>query len=422
MISINDIRSKPEKIKEVLKSKGYNGSINDIITIDENFRKLTHSIETLRAQKNNVSEKVAEAKRSGEDTQNKIKEMRTLGDEIKSLEISSNELKLKLISNLEEIPNMPDNSVPIGIDENDNVIVREWGEKPVFNFKEKSHLELGKSLNLIDMERGAKISGSGFPLYVGKGAELERRIINSMIDHHVNDYNFTEMFPPVLMLEESMKTTGQLPKFKDDMYLTDLDELYLAPTAEVPITNVHRNEIISETELPINYVAYSPCFRRESGSYGKDTRGLLRLHQFNKVEMVKFVKPVDSYKSLEALTLQAESILQKLGITYRVVELCTGDLSFAAAKCYDIEIWAPGEKKWLEVSSCSNFEDFQARRGKIRYRREEDKKVELLHTLNGSGLATPRLMVALLETYQTEDGRIEFSDSAADFIGIKEIS
>ena len=422
MISINDIRSKPEKIKEALKSKGYNGSINDIITIDENFRKLIHKIETLRAQKNNVSEEVAEAKRSGEDVQNKIKEMRTLGDEIKSLEISSNELKLKLISNLEEIPNIPDSSVPIGIDENDNVIVREWGEKRVFNFKEKSHQELGKSLNLIDMERGAKISGSGFPLYVGKGAELERRIINSMIDHHVNDYNFTEMFPPVLMLEKSMKTTGQLPKFKDDMYLTDLDELYLAPTAEVPITNVHRNEIISETELPINYVAYSPCFRRESGSYGKDTRGLLRLHQFNKVEMVKFVKPVDSYKSLEALTLQAESILQKLEITYRVVELCTGDLSFAAAKCYDIEIWAPGEKKWLEVSSCSNFEDFQARRGKIRYRREEDKKVDLLHTLNGSGLATPRLMVALLETYQTEDGRIEFSDSAADFIGIKEIS
>ena len=422
MISINDIRSKPEKIKEALKSKGYNGSINDIITIDENFRKLIHRIETLRAQKNIVSEQVDKAKRTGEDTQNKIIEMRTLGDEIKSLEISSNELKLKLILNLEEIPNIPDSSVPIGIDENDNVIVREWGEKPVFNFKEKPHLELGKSLNLIELERGAKISGSGFPLYVGKGAELERRIINSMIDHHVNDYNFTEMFPPVLMLEESMKTTGQLPKFKGDMYLTNLDELYLAPTAEVPITNVHRNEIISETELPINYVAYSPCFRRESGSYGKDTRGLLRLHQFNKVEMVKFVKPVDSYKSLEALTLQAESILQKLGITYRVVELCTGDLSFAAAKCYDIEIWAPGEKKWLEVSSCSNFEDYQARRGKIRYRREEDKKVDLLHTLNGSGLATPRLMVALLETYQTEDGSIEFSDSAADFIGIKEIS
>ena len=243
-----------------------------------------------------------------------------------------------------------------------------------------------------------------------------------MIEHHVNDYNFIEMFPPVLMVEESMRTTGQLPKFKEDMYFTELDQLYLAPTAEVPITNVHRNEIISESELPIEYVAYSPCFRRESGSYGKDTRGLLRLHQFNKVEMVKFVKPVDSYKALEEITLQAESILQKLGIAYRVVELCTGDLSFAAAKCYDLEIWSPGEKKWLEVSSCSNFEDFQARRGKIRYRSEGDGKVDFLHTLNGSGLATPRLMVALLETYQTEDGRIEFSEPAADFIGIKEIS
>ena len=243
-----------------------------------------------------------------------------------------------------------------------------------------------------------------------------------MIEHHVNDYNFIEMFPPVLMTEESMRTTGQLPKFKEDMYFTELDQLYLAPTAEVPITNVHRNEIISESELPIEYVAYSPCFRRESGSYGKDTRGLLRLHQFNKVEMVKFVKPVDSYKALEEITLQAESILQKLGIAYRVVELCTGDLSFAAAKCYDLEIWSPGEKKWLEVSSCSNFEDFQTRRGKIRYRSEGDGKVDFLHTLNGSGLATPRLMVALLETYQTEDGRIEFSEPAADFIGIKEIS
>ena len=348
--------------------------------------------------------------------------MRSLGDEIKTLELSSKDLKIKLSSKLEEIPNVPDDSVPIGRDEKDNIIVREWGNKPVFNFKEKSHMELAKLLNLLDFERGSKISGSGFPLYIGKGAELERRIINSMIEHHVNDYNFIEMFPPVLMVEESMRTTGQLPKFKEDMYFTELDQLYLAPTAEVPITNVHRNEIISESELPIEYVAYSPCFRRESGSYGKDTRGLLRLHQFNKVEMVKFVKPVDSYKALEELTLQAESILQKLGVAYRVVELCTGDLSFAAAKCYDLEVWSPGEKKWLEVSSCSNFEDFQARRGKIRYRSEGDGKVDFLHTLNGSGLATPRLMVALLETYQTEDGRIEFSEPAADFIGIKEIS
>ena len=242
-----------------------------------------------------------------------------------------------------------------------------------------------------------------------------------MIDHHIDKYDFIEIFPPVLILEESMRTTGQLPKFKEDMYLSELDNLYLAPTAEVPVTNIHRDEIILESDLPINYVAYSPCFRRESGSYGKDTRGLLRLHQFNKVEMVKFVKPEDSYAALEELVLQAESILQLLGLTYRVIELCSGDLSFSAAKCYDIEIWSPGEKQWLEVSSCSNFEDFQSRRGKIRYRSAVDKKVNLLHTLNGSGLATPRLMVALLETYQTKSGSIIFSDSASEFLGMKEL-
>jgi seryl-tRNA synthetase len=347
--------------------------------------------------------------------------MKKLGDIIKALELELVELKSQLSLKLEEMPNIPHASVPQGKNEKENVIIREWGNKAVFNFKEKTHQELGKNLKLFDFERGSKISGSGFPLYTGKGAQLERKLINSMIDHHVINFDFKEMFPPVLILEESMRTTGQLPKFKEDMYLSDLDQLYLAPTAEVPITNIHRDEIILEDDLPINYVAYSPCFRRESGSYGKDSRGLLRLHQFNKVEMVKFVKPEESYEDLEQLVLQAESILQKLGITYRVVELCTGDLSFSAAKCYDIEIWSPGEKQWLEVSSCSNFEDFQSRRGKIRYRSKSDKKVRLLHTLNGSGLATPRLMVALLETYQTEDGGIIFSDSAADFIGMKEI-
>tara|TARA_B100000424_G_scaffold244191_1_gene214294 strand:+ start:1446 stop:2714 length:1269 start_codon:yes stop_codon:yes gene_type:complete len=422
MISIKDIRTNSQNIVTALRSKGFNDSINDIIALDESLRKTTHTIEQLRAKKNIASEQVALSKRNGENSDVKIKEMRDLGDNIKILEAELHTLKFDLTSLLEQVPNLPHRSVPIGTDENDNVIVREWGEKTVFDFNEKTHLELSASLNLLDLARGAKISGAGFPVYVGKGAELERRLINCMIDHHITEYNFTEIYPPVLMLEESMKTTGQLPKFKEDMYLTDVDQLYLAPTAEVPITNIHRNEIIPESDLPINYVAYSPCFRRESGSYGKDTRGLLRLHQFNKVEMVKFVRPVDSYRSLEKLTLQAESILQKLGITYRVVELCTGDLSFAAAKCYDIEIWSPGEKRWLEVSSCSNFEDFQARRGMIRYRKEKDNKVDLLHTLNGSGLATPRLMVSLLETYQTKNGTIEFSDSAAEFIGIKEIS
>tara|TARA_B110000014_G_C20086256_1_gene568162 strand:+ start:22 stop:756 length:735 start_codon:yes stop_codon:yes gene_type:complete len=243
-----------------------------------------------------------------------------------------------------------------------------------------------------------------------------------MINHHEVEFGFKEIFPPVLMKKESMLTTGQLPKFQEDMYHTEIDNLYLAPTAEVPVTNLHREEIINESELPINYVAYSPCFRRESGSYGKDTRGLLRVHQFNKVELVKFTTPDSSYDELEALTLQAESVLKKLGLHYRVVELCTADLSFAAAKCFDLEIWAPGEEKWLEVSSCSNFESFQARRGNIRYRRSDNNRVEYLHTLNGSGVATPRLMVALLETYQIADGSIVFPETVAEFLGIQRIN
>ena len=421
MISIKDIRERPKFVQDALTQKGYEGSISDVRNIDSEYRNITMALENNRAEKNLVSKKVATLKRVGENADDKIAEMKKLGDLIKSLELELVDLKSKLSLKLEEMPNIPHSSVPQGKNEKENVIIREWGNKAVFNFKEKTHQELGKNLKLFDFERGSKISGSGFPLYTGKGAQLERKLINSMIDHHVINFDFKEMFPPVLILEESMRTTGQLPKFKEDMYLSDLDQLYLAPTAEVPITNIHRDEIILEDDLPINYVAYSPCFRRESGSYGKDSRGLLRLHQFNKVEMVKFVKPEESYEDLEQLVLQAESILQKLGITYRVVELCTGDLSFSAAKCYDIEIWSPGEKQWLEVSSCSNFEDFQSRRGKIRYRSKSDKKVRLLHTLNGSGLATPRLMVALLETYQTEDGGIIFSDSAADFIGMKEI-
>ena len=422
MISIKTIREKPQSVQDILDLKGYEGSISKIHSLDENYRTINKKLEGFRARKNKVSEQVAISKRDGTDSNDQIVEMRKLGEDIKQLESELNRAKKELNTKLDEIPNLPHSSVPKGKDEKDNVIIREWGSKKVFDFTEKTHLELSKDLGLIDLERGAKISGSGFPIYTGKGAKLERSLINSMIDHHTEQYGFTEIFPSVLILEESMRTTGQLPKFKEDMYLSDLDNLYLAPTAEVPITNMHRQEIIPESELPINYVAYSPCFRRESGSYGKDTRGLLRLHQFNKVEMVKFVKPEESYDALEDLVLQAESILKILGITYRVVELCAGDLSFSAAKCYDIEIWSPGEKKWLEVSSCSNFEDFQTRRGKIRFRGEIDKKVNLLHTLNGSGLATPRLMVALLETYQKEDGKIVFSNSAAGFLGIRELN
>ena len=422
MISIKIIRKNPQSVQDILNLKGYQGSITKIHSLDENYRNINKKLEDHRAQKNKVSEQVALLKKDGKDSNDQIVEMRKLGKKVKALEGKLSKVKKELSSKLDEIPNLPHPSVPKGKDEKDNVVIREWGDKKVFDFAEKTHLELSKDLGLIDLERGAKISGNGFPIYTGKGAKLERSLINSMIDHHTDQYDFTEIFPSVLISEESMRTTGQLPKFKEDMYLSELDNLYLAPTAEVPITNMHRQEIIPESELPINYVAYSPCFRRESGSYGKDTRGLLRLHQFNKVEMVKFVKPEESYDALEDLVLQAESILKILGITYRVVELCAGDLSFSAAKCYDIEIWSPGEKKWLEVSSCSNFEDFQTRRGKIRFRGEIDKKVNLLHTLNGSGLATPRLMVALLETYQKEDGKIVFSNSAAGFLGIRELN
>ena len=422
MISIKIIRENPKFVQDILDQKGYEGSISKIHTLDEHYRMINKKLEDSRALKIKVSEQVALSKRDGTDSKEQIAEMRKLGKHTKQLESELKKIKKELNIKLDEIPNLPHSSVPKGKDEEANVVIREWGSKKVFDFPEKTHLELSKNLGLIDFERGAKISGSGFPIYTGKGAKLERSLINSMIDHHTDQYAFKEIFPSVLILEESMRTTGQLPKFKQDMYLSELDNLYLAPTAEVPITNMHRQEIIPESKLPINYVAYSPCFRRESGSYGKDTRGLLRLHQFNKVEMVKFVKPEDSYDALEDLVLQAESILKILGITYRVVELCTGDLSFSAAKCYDIEIWSPGEKQWLEVSSCSNFEDFQARRGKIRFRNETDKKVNLLHTLNGSGLATPRLMVALLETYQNESGNIIFSDSAAEFLGMKEIN
>ncbi|MEE2765635.1 MAG: serine--tRNA ligase [Candidatus Neomarinimicrobiota bacterium] len=422
MISLSVIRQNPEIVKEGVNKKGSTVSVSEILDLDGKNRTLQYRIGKMRAERNRVSEAIGNAKRKNENADQAIESMRQLGDALKSIESESRTIKTALNALLNQIPNLPHESVPSGNDDNGNVIVREWGDIPDFDYQPRKHTTLGESLELFDMVRGSKISGSGFPLYIGKGAALERKLINVMLDHHIRKYNFTEIYPPVLMLEESMRTTGQLPKFEEEMYHTELDHLYLAPTAEVPVTNIHRNEILNEDDLPINYVAYSPCFRRESGSYGKDTRGLLRIHQFNKVELVKFTTPESSYRELESLTMQAESVLQALQLTYRVVELCTGDLSFAAAKCFDLEVWAPGEMKWLEVSSCSNFEDFQARRGQIRYRSNSNKKVSYVHTLNGSGLATPRLMVALLETYQNEDGNIKFPDPVSDFLGIKGIS
>jgi seryl-tRNA synthetase len=422
MISIKDLRKQPELYKKMLALKSDHADVDQVLVLDKTFRRLQTEVNHLRTERNIASEAIGLAKKAGQDTSVAIKQTRELGDRLKGIENKLHQTDEEINKVLYQTPNLPHETVPKGSNEINNVEIKSWGKKPEFMFTPKSHLQLGESLTLFDFERGAKLSGSGFPLYVGKGAKLERALINAMVDHHVNEYGFTELFPPVLMKKESMVTTGQLPKFEEDMYHTEVDNLYLAPTAEVPVTNVHRDEILDESELPIYYVAYSPCFRRESGSYGKDTRGLLRVHQFNKVELVKFAVPETSYDELEHLTKQAESILKKLGLHYRVVELCTGDLSFAAAKCYDLEIWAPGEQKWLEVSSCSNFESFQARRGNIRYRRSEDNKVDFLHTLNGSGVATPRLMVALLETYQTEKGTIQFPNEVANFLGIQEIN
>ena len=422
MISIKKIRENPEEIISKLRSRNDKTDIKEVLFLDDKIRTLKTRSSEYRAQRNIASENIGKIKKEGGDSIFAIKETRDLGNKLKELELDliKNENELKRI--LFQMPNVPQDSVPVASDFSGNVTLREWGNKREYNFKLKNHIQLGEDLNLFDFKRGSKLSGSGFPLYVGNGAKLERSLINSMIDHHVTNFSFTEMLPSILMKKESMETTGQLPKFQEDMYHTEIDNLYLAPTAEVPITNLHRDEILNESDLPIKYVGYTPCFRRESGSYGKDTRGLLRVHQFNKVELVEFIQPDDSIKELERLTLQAESVLQKLGLHYRVIELCTGDLGFSASKCYDIELWAPAEQQWLEVSSCSSFDSFQSRRGNIRFRRKKDKKVDFVHTLNGSGVATPRLMIALIETYQEEDGIVRFPEKVSSFLGIKELA
>lgn len=406
MLSLTRIRNNPDQIKAGLEAKNESIDLDKILKLDEKHRDKIHQLNEMRAERNRASEAIAEAKRAGKDSDDAIAAMRKGSDAIKDSEKEVSDLGQTLDEQLELIPNIPHDTVPVGQDETANQVIREWGDPLAVDFDVKSHVEIGLELKLFDLERGSKISGSGFPLLTGLGAKLERVLINFMLELHVQKHGFTEIFPPFLTRAEAPRTCGQLPKFADDMYYIEKDDLYLIPTAEVPVTYIFSDEIMDEDDLPGNYAAYSACFRREAGSYGKGTRGLLRLHQFNKVEMVKFVEPITSYDELENLTSQAEEVLQLLGLHYRVVALSTGDLSFAAAKCYDLEVWAPGEGKWLEVSSCSNYEDFQARRGNIRYRRTADKKVDFVHTLNGSGLATPRLMVALLESYQTPDGKV----------------
>jgi seryl-tRNA synthetase len=408
MLDLKFIRENPELVKQGLKNKNVDEKVDEILSLDNERRSLQKQSDDLKAKRNQVSSLIPKMKKEGKDASETLNEMKKVSDEIEELDRKLKEIEEQLAAILKWTPNIPHKSVPIGKSSEDNVEIRRWlpeGFDFKMEFKPLDHIELGKKLNILDFERGAKVAGSGFPVYIGKGASLERALINFMLDYHIEKHNYKEVFPPFLVNSDSMFGTGQLPKMAEDMYFIEKDGLYPIPTAEVPITNLHRNEILDEKDLPIKYVGYSACFRREAGSYGKESKGFLRVHQFNKVEMVKFVKPETSYDELESLVNDAEDILKALNIPYRVILLCSGDLSFSAAKCYDIETWSPAENKWLEASSCSNFESFQARRANIKFRRE-DKKLDYLHTLNGSGLATSRLMVSLLENNQTPEGKV----------------
>jgi seryl-tRNA synthetase len=404
MLDIKLIRENPERVRDLLKTKGESSAIEDLLGLDVKRRALIEETDGLKSKRNAITKDIAQKSKAGEDTTALKEESRAIGDRISSGDEALKQIETSLAELILRLPNLPHESTPIGKNADDNVVVREWGKETKFDFTPKDHLQLGEFLGIYDFARGTKITGSGFPVYKGAGAIFERALINFMLDSHRATGHYTEVSTPFMVNRASLIGTGQLPKFEEDLYRSDTDDLFLIPTAEVPITNLHRDELLAESDLPIYYCGYSPCFRREAGSYGKETRGFLRVHQFNKVEMVKFVKPETSYDELEALVKDATDILEALDIRYRVLQLCTGDLSFTAAKCYDLEVWAPVEGRWLEASSCSNFEAFQARRANIRFRKKENNKPEFVHTLNGSGLATPRILVALLEQYQNDDG------------------
>ena len=416
MLDLKFIRDNRQVVEAGLKAKRVSVSLDPLMELDEQRRSLSTKIDDLRSQQNKANDEIAGLLRNKEDAKEKISAMKTIALEVDRLVPSLKEIEEKMDGILMMLPNVPHSSVPVGGMEN-NKEVKRWGKMPAFDFKPKTHIELAESLDIIDFKRGAKISGSNFILYKKEGALLERALYNFMLDVHTREHGYIEVFPPVLVNPASMTGTGQLPKMKEDMYRLDADDLYLIPTAEVPVTNIHRDEVLNEDDLPIRYTAYSACFRREAGSYGKDTRGLMRVHQFNKVELVKFVKPETSYDELEKLLVNAETIFHKLNIPYRVLQLASGDLSFAAAKCYDIEVYAGGIDKWLEASSCSNFEDFQARRANIRFKGKENKKSAFLHTLNGSGVALPRTMIAVLENYQTKEGTVVIPEVLRPYMG-----
>jgi len=414
MLDLKFIRENTDLVRKNTENKNETSNLDLILEADEIRRNLIGEVEKLKNTRNIVTSEIANLKKNKEDASEKIDAMKQVSDRIKSLDEELRQIEETLQSELLRVPNMTHSSVQTGKSAEENVEIRRWGTKKEKGTT-KNHVEISNRLGIIDFERGAKVSGSGFAFYYGKGAALERGLINFMLEHQTSVNGYTELMPPLVVNQQSTLGTGQLPKFPDDMYFVEKDNLFLIPTAEVPLTNFYAGEVLKGEDLPVKLCGFTQCFRREAGSYGKETRGFLRVHQFNKVELVKFTKPEDSYDELELLLNDAESILKALDIHYRVIRLCTGDTSFTSAKTYDIEVWSPAENKWLEASSCSNFEDFQARRANIRFKRTPSDKPEFVHTLNGSGLATSRLMVALLENYVQEDGSVKIPDVLKEY-------
>ncbi|UCG79103.1 MAG: serine--tRNA ligase [Nitrospirota bacterium] len=416
MLDIRSIRENPELVKEALKKRNEDLSIDGLIATEAKKRALIQEGEKLRSERNTVSEEIGKLKKEKKDASVQVAEMKKVSDRIKEIDSEMREADESIDSIILTIPNIPHESVPVGKDEEDNVEVRRRGTPREFDFEPLNHWDIAENLDIIDFNRGAKLAGSRFALMKGMGAKLERALIGFMLDSNTAK-GYTEIFPPILVNRDTITGTGQLPKFEMDLFRTSDPEFYLIPTAEVPVTNIYADEILSENDLPMYFTSYTPCFRREAGSHGKDTRGLIRQHQFNKVELVKYALPEKSYDELEKLTADAEEILQKLELPYRTVVLCTGDMGFAASKTYDIEVWLPGQQKYREISSCSNCEDFQARRAKIRFKREGKKGTEFVHTLNGSGLAVGRTAIAILENFQQKDGSVAIPDALRPYFG-----
>lgn len=423
MLDIKYVRENNGLIRKMLSDRNDDVSLADRFEkLDRRRRELISEVEDLKHKKNKLSSRIGQAIKEGKDPGEAKKAVGKVSSEIKELDGVLATVEEDFFNLLDRLPNVPNESVPVGKSEKDNPVVRTWGKKKEFSFEPRDHLVLGELNSLFDFDRASKMSGSGFPLFIGAGARLERALINYMLDFHTREHGYKEVSPPFIVNRASMRGTGQIPKLEEDMYKLEKEDFFLIPTAEVPVTNIHAGEVLREEDLPIRYTAYTPCFRREAGSYGKDTKGLSRVHQFDKVELVKFVRPEESLKQLEKLLSDAEEILKSLGLHYRVIELCTGDLSFAAHKCYDIELWAAASEKWLEVSSCSVFSDFQARRANIRYKTAGgSQKNRFVHTLNGSGVALPRLVIALLEHYQNRDGTITVPERLKTYLGVEEI-